>query len=79
MTEKLKNRLHLHRGNGSKVLKTFISSHNLPEEYGGTGPSITSLINEWKKKVLDSREWLLNEKRAPFARIQPNQIENCVN
>jgi len=79
MKEKLRRRLHLHRGNGSKVFKTFVPSHNLPEEYGGTGPSIASLINEWKKKVLDSREWLLNEKRAPFARIQPNQIENCVN
>jgi len=76
MSEKLKRRLHLHRGNGSSVLKTIIPSHNLPEEYGGTGPNVTNLIAEWKKKMLDSREWLLDETRPPFAKATTSELKN---
>jgi len=76
MSEKLRRRLHLHRGNGGKVLRTIVSLHQLPEEYGGTGPSVTNLIAEWKKKILDSREWLLDEERPPFAKATTNELKN---
>jgi len=77
MKEKLRRRLHLHRGNGHKVLRTIVPLHNLPEEYGGTGPRITDLIGDWKAKVLESREWLMDETRSPYGKFCSKEIKNC--
>merc|ERR1711911_207842 len=63
MKEKLRRRLHLHRGNGHKVLRTIVPLHNLPEEYGGTGPSVTDLIGDWKAKVMHYLNYRLNRGR----------------
>jgi len=74
MKEKLRKRLHLHRGNGKKFMTTILANHNLPDEYGGTGGPIADLIKEWKKKLLDNREWFLDEERPPFQGLGPQEI-----
>lgn len=76
MKEKLKKRLHIHKGNGITVLNTLIPYDSLPEEYGGNGRPVADLINEWKKKVLDSREWFLDENHPPFAGLEQIEVLN---
>ena len=38
-------KLHLHRGDGKKVLRSLIPSDILPPEYGGCGPSVEFLLS----------------------------------
>ena len=38
--------------------------------------NLFSFAAEWKKKILDSREWLLDEERPPFAKATTNELKN---
>lgn len=68
MKEKLRQRLHLHRGHGKKVLSTMIPLDMLPGEYGGQGLTVASLTDEWKNRVIDSRDWFMNPNdHGPFS------------
>jgi len=33
-------------------------------------------LGDWKAKVLESREWLMDETRSPFAKPNPNKTTN---
>ncbi|XP_046652805.1 retinol-binding protein pinta-like [Daphnia pulicaria] len=68
MKEKLRRRLHLHRGDVKKVLVSLIPCDILPPEYGGRGLSVESISNEWKERVISNRDWFMNpEKHGPFS------------
>ncbi|KAK4028900.1 retinol-binding protein pinta-like isoform X1 [Daphnia magna] len=68
MKEKLRRRLHLHRGDSKKVLTSLIPCDNLPKEYGGNGPTIDFLTTKWKDRVVENRDWFMNpEKHGPFS------------
>lgn len=68
MKEKLRRRLHLYRGDGKKILSSLIPCDILPPEYGGCGPSVDTLLNEWKNRVISNRDWFMKpEKHGPFS------------
>ncbi|XP_050361886.1 uncharacterized protein LOC126781107 [Nymphalis io] len=52
MSEKSKNRIMIHNKN-IESLHEYVPIEVLPEEYGGTGDSIQSCIDHWKKKMSD--------------------------
>ncbi|GBP41113.1 Alpha-tocopherol transfer protein [Eumeta japonica] len=57
MNEKNKSRLYVHNKNYDEMYK-YISKDILPAEYGGDGGSIPSIIDYWKKKILEYSSWL---------------------
>ncbi|XP_041979841.1 clavesin-2-like [Aricia agestis] len=51
LSEKVKNRFHMH--NDIDTLHEFVPPELLPEEYGGTGPTLREIKDHWKQKVVD--------------------------
>ncbi|XP_012274161.1 retinol-binding protein pinta [Orussus abietinus] len=61
MKEKLKKRVMIHADMES--LFKYLPRKVLPSDYGGEGPSIATLTAEWKQKVIDNREWFLEDEK----------------
>ncbi|XP_043213199.1 retinol-binding protein pinta-like [Amphibalanus amphitrite] len=59
MKEKMKQRLWFH-GSDQSSLHSAIPPECLPEEYGGTLPSVNALAEEWVKRVEENREFFLD-------------------
>ncbi|KAK4876425.1 hypothetical protein RN001_012847 [Aquatica leii] len=59
MTEKIKNRIVIYSESNVDALYQSIPKSILPEEYGGEAGPIQDLIDYWKRKVEDYREWFL--------------------
>ncbi|GBP41111.1 Alpha-tocopherol transfer protein [Eumeta japonica] len=57
LNEKNKTRLYVHNKNYDEMYQ-YISKDILPAEYGGDGGSIPSIIDYWKKKILEYSSWL---------------------
>ncbi|XP_015588152.1 retinol-binding protein pinta [Cephus cinctus] len=59
MKDKLRQRIKVH----STVDKVYdyIPKQVLPSDYGGDGPSVAKLTSHWKQKVLDNREFFLED------------------
>ncbi|CAG2063587.1 unnamed protein product [Timema podura] len=62
MTDKLRQRVHIH-SKGLESLQDAINPELLPEEYGGSNGTLKQLIDHWKKRVLDKRQWFLEEEK----------------
>ncbi|VVC91857.1 unnamed protein product [Leptidea sinapis] len=63
LSEKLRNRFHVHNKNFAALYETF-PQEMLPEEYGGSNGSIQELTDYWKVKVESRRDWFLEEDKA---------------
>ncbi|XP_050675533.1 retinol-binding protein pinta-like [Leptidea sinapis] len=63
ISEKLRNRFHVHNKNFAALYEKF-PQEMLPEEYGGRNGSIQELTDYWKGKVESRRDWFLEEDKA---------------
>uniref|UniRef100_UPI00398EAB86 alpha-tocopherol transfer protein isoform X1 n=1 Tax=Pristiophorus japonicus TaxID=55135 RepID=UPI00398EAB86 len=59
LSEKIKERIHLHGSNYQHSLCKHFPVQILPPEYGGQGPAYEELCQEWTKFVLQSEKDLL--------------------
>jgi len=62
MREKMRNRLHVHGGN-MKSLHEVVPASGLPEEYGGTDGKLQHVIDYWKEKMTDAKEWFAEDEK----------------
>lgn len=60
MTEKMRNRVKVHFG-GIEKAQQVVSKDILPVEYGGDGESIEVLGNLWHEKLVEYREWFVED------------------
>jgi len=68
MKEKLRNRLASHRGNVASIMQDLIQPDHLPVEFGGRGPTIPDIIDDWKDRVVRAAGWFVDEdKHGPFS------------
>jgi len=61
-SQKMKDRMKLH-GDDLESLHKEVCKDILPKEYGGDGLSLAQLTEYWKKKVEDSRDFLLEREK----------------
>lgn len=59
--EKLRNRIYMHE-NFDALFKVVDKKH-LPSEYGGTNLSLPAIIDDWRKKLIEDREWFLDDSK----------------
>jgi hypothetical protein len=57
--EKLRNRVYMHE-NFDALFKVIDKKH-LPIEYGGTNKNLPTIIDDWRVKLNENREWFLND------------------
>lgn len=57
LSSKLRKRLHTH--SDVEKIRKFVPSSILPNEYGGEGGSVDSMIESWHKELQDRREDIL--------------------
>uniref|UniRef100_A0A8C5Q3I0 Alpha-tocopherol transfer protein n=1 Tax=Leptobrachium leishanense TaxID=445787 RepID=A0A8C5Q3I0_9ANUR len=60
LPEKIKQRVHLHGSNYVPSLHNHFSENILPPEYGGTGPALSELCDEWKNYIMNCEDYLLS-------------------
>ncbi|XP_053322110.1 alpha-tocopherol transfer protein isoform X1 [Spea bombifrons] len=60
LPEKIKQRVHLHGCNYLSSLHNHFSGNILPPEYGGTGPPMAELSEEWADYIMSSENYLLS-------------------
>uniref|UniRef100_A0A1B0C811 CRAL-TRIO domain-containing protein n=1 Tax=Lutzomyia longipalpis TaxID=7200 RepID=A0A1B0C811_LUTLO len=61
LTEKNGVKIYVH--NNLESLQAAISSEFLPAEYGGQGGTIAEIAANWEKKLLEKREWFLDDEK----------------
>ncbi|XP_025155163.1 uncharacterized protein LOC112588692 [Harpegnathos saltator] len=49
---------------GIESIYEIISKSNLPADYGGEEPSLEALTDMWHAKLLERREWLLEQEKV---------------
>ena len=57
--EKLRSRVFMHE-NFEELAKVVDKKH-LPIEYGGTNLSLPQIIDDWRQKLLENRQWFLDD------------------
>nr|XP_033789324.1 alpha-tocopherol transfer protein isoform X2 [Geotrypetes seraphini] len=68
LTEKIKERIHMHGTNYLHSLHQHFQKSILPQEYGGTGSSMAELCEEWTDFVMKSENYLLSLSSSPMRR-----------
>ncbi|XP_026062519.1 alpha-tocopherol transfer protein-like [Carassius auratus] len=58
LPDKIKQRIHMHGSSYARSLSNFIPKAILPPEYGGTGPSITEVCQDWTEYIMQSEDYL---------------------
>lgn len=66
--EKLRSRIHMHEN--FDELQKHVDKQLLPIEYGGTNQSIPEVIDWWRKELLRSREWFLDDAKYRVDNLQ---------
>ncbi|XP_030070843.1 alpha-tocopherol transfer protein [Microcaecilia unicolor] len=59
LTDKIKERIHMHGSNYMQSLHQHFKKSILPQEYGGTCSSMDELCEEWTDFVMKSQDYLL--------------------
>ncbi|KAG8442003.1 hypothetical protein GDO86_010972 [Hymenochirus boettgeri] len=59
LPDKIKERVHMHGSNYIPSLHQHFPSSILPPEYGGSGPPISEMCEEWTECVMKSEDYLL--------------------
>uniref|UniRef100_A0A1B6MPV0 CRAL-TRIO domain-containing protein n=1 Tax=Graphocephala atropunctata TaxID=36148 RepID=A0A1B6MPV0_9HEMI len=62
MREKMKNRVHVH-GFNQQSLHEVVPPSMLPAEYGGTNGKLQDLIDHWKVKVTEGKQWFAQDEK----------------
>ncbi|XP_014212091.1 retinol-binding protein pinta [Copidosoma floridanum] len=62
MSKKLKERMHVHQGDGRMIIKK-ISMGVLPYELGGTEENYELLTRYWKKLAEDNQQWFFEDEK----------------
>lgn len=57
--EKLRSRVFMHENFDS--LQKVVDKKYLPAEYGGTNKSLPEIIADWRRQLLENRQWFLDE------------------
>ncbi|XP_066481984.1 alpha-tocopherol transfer protein [Tiliqua scincoides] len=60
MSEKMKNRIHMHGDDYTQSLQECFPASILPEEYGGKTVSMEQLSQEWTDFIMESASYLLS-------------------
>ncbi|XP_029479766.1 alpha-tocopherol transfer protein [Oncorhynchus nerka] len=58
LPDKIKQRIHMHGSTFKETLRDFFSEDILPQEYGGSGPSMEEVCQKWTSHILQSEELL---------------------
>lgn len=58
LPDKIKQRIHMHGTDFQDSLSDFFSPHILPPEYGGEGPDIEDVCQDWTNQLLQSENLL---------------------
>uniref|UniRef100_A0A8C1WI55 Alpha-tocopherol transfer protein n=1 Tax=Cyprinus carpio TaxID=7962 RepID=A0A8C1WI55_CYPCA len=58
LPDKIKQRIHMHGSSYARSLSDFIPKAVLPPEYGGTGPSINEVCQDWTEYIMQSEDYL---------------------
>jgi len=61
ISQKLRKRLHYYTESELQKIHEFIPISQIPEEYSGEGPSISTVTDMWKKKVESYRDWFIDD------------------
>lgn len=62
LSEKLAKRFYVHQGLGD--LLDYVPISVLPEDYGGKQPSLKEIHESWRKRLIDSRNWFLQQEKV---------------
>ncbi|XP_028135098.2 retinol-binding protein pinta [Diabrotica virgifera virgifera] len=62
MSEKMKRCTRVHT-KGIESLHQIVDKEILPEEYGGNDGKLEDLINYWYEKLVNKRDWLLEDEK----------------
>ncbi|XP_011501572.1 PREDICTED: alpha-tocopherol transfer protein-like [Ceratosolen solmsi marchali] len=62
MSKKLRQRMHVHRGDDKALLKK-LSSSILPSELGGTEEDYDTLKRYWKQEVETHKQWFIDDEQ----------------
>ncbi|XP_068090893.1 alpha-tocopherol transfer protein isoform X2 [Hyperolius riggenbachi] len=65
LPDKIKERVHMHGSNFTPTLHQHFSENILPPEYGGIGPPINDLCQEWTEYIMRSEGYLLSISESP--------------
>ncbi|MEE6463889.1 hypothetical protein FKM82_006090 [Ascaphus truei] len=60
LPDKIKERVHMHGSNYLQSLHQHFSETILPPEYGGSGPLMKELCEEWTEYIMNSEDYLLS-------------------
>ncbi|XP_054258513.1 retinol-binding protein pinta-like [Macrosteles quadrilineatus] len=62
MREKMRNRVHVH-GYDLQSLHQVVPPSVLPQEYGGSSGTVQDLIDHWKVKLTESKDWFADDEK----------------
>lgn len=57
--EKLRNRVYIHET--FEDLHKIVDKKHLPAEYGGTNSCLPEIIENWRKFLIDNRQWFIDD------------------
>ncbi|XP_058506535.1 alpha-tocopherol transfer protein [Solea solea] len=77
LPDKIKQRIHMHGADFHDTLSDFFSPTILPPEYGGEGPSIEEVCQDWTNHLLQSETLLQQIAAHPTADVAISP-ENCL-
>ncbi|XP_010900742.1 alpha-tocopherol transfer protein isoform X1 [Esox lucius] len=72
LPEKIKKRIHMHGSTFKETLRFFFSEDILPQEYGGSGPTIEEVCQKWTCHILQSEELLTQLSIYPAEMVTPD-------
>ncbi|KAK9539510.1 hypothetical protein VZT92_004611 [Zoarces viviparus] len=78
LPDKIKQRIHMHGADFHDTLNDFFSPPVLPPEYGGEGPSIEGVCQEWTNHLLQSETLLQQIAAHPTGDVTINPEEALI-
>lgn len=77
LPDKIKQRIHMHGSDFHDSLSDFFSPALLPPDYGGEGPAIDDMCQDWTNQLLQSENLLQQIAAHPTADITIDP-DNCL-
>ncbi|KAG8230783.1 hypothetical protein J437_LFUL011347 [Ladona fulva] len=62
MNQKMASRVFVH-GRNVESFHKIVPADILPEEYGGKKGKLVDLIEHWKRRVMEKRDWFLEDEK----------------
>ncbi len=74
--EKLKKRIYVHAtfDDLNKALPDL--QKHMPKEFGGSNSNIDDIIVKWKKELLATRQWFLDDEQYRVKNLNPGESSN---